>query len=93
MITKRGTKGSPLSIEEMDANWSALAPKIVTVDDDKIERGVCERRHVAVTGVRFQRKADVCSTTFFKKFAYFRMPISVCFHRVHMVDQVRPPNG
>lgn len=34
MITKRGTKGSPLTAEELDANWDALAPKIVTVTED-----------------------------------------------------------
>lgn len=34
MITKRGVKGSPLTGEELDANWEALAPKIVTVTED-----------------------------------------------------------
>ena len=34
MITKRGVKGSALTDEELDANWDALASKIVTVTED-----------------------------------------------------------
>ena len=34
MITKRGTKGSTLTDDELDANWDALAPKITTVEVD-----------------------------------------------------------
>jgi hypothetical protein len=34
MITRRDIKGSPLTAEELDANWDALATKIVTVAED-----------------------------------------------------------